>query len=106
MCWSATAHLLPRWSPDGTKIAFASTADNARAGEVYVLNADGSDMKKIADDGDPSRSLSWSPDGRKLAYTSQRDGNSEIYVIDLDGSNPVNLTRNRAPDFDPDWGPR
>lgn len=46
-----------------------------------------------------------SPDGTKIAFVSTRDGNSEIYVMDADGSNPVNLTRHPSADLDPAWSP-
>ena len=47
----------------------------------------------------------WSPDGRKLAFVSRRDGNSEIYVINADGSAQENLTRQPANDSHPSWSP-
>ena len=47
----------------------------------------------------------WSPDGRKLAFVSQRDGNSEIYVMNADGSAQENLTRQPASDSHPSWSP-
>ena len=47
----------------------------------------------------------WSPDGRKLAFVSQRDGNSEIYVMNADGSAQKNLTRQPASDSHPSWSP-
>ena len=40
----------------------------------------------------------WSPDGKKIVFTSNRDGNSEIYVMNADGSGQTNLTRNGADD--------
>ncbi len=45
----------------------------------------------------------WSPDGRKLAFVSRRDGNSEIYVMNADGSAQENLTRQPANDSHPSW---
>lgn len=45
------------------------------------------------------------PDCGKIAFTSDRDGNMEIYVMDADGSNQTNLTRNRRKDSDPSWSP-
>ena len=47
----------------------------------------------------------WSPDGRKLAFVSRRDGNSEIYAINADGSAQENLTRQPANDSHPSWSP-
>jgi TolB protein len=40
----------------------------------------------------------------KIAFSSDRDGNSEIYVMDADGSNPTNLTNDPADDLAPNWG--
>ena len=45
----------------------------------------------------------WSPDGRRLAFVSKRDGNSEIYVMNADGSAQENLTRQPASDSHPSW---
>ena len=45
----------------------------------------------------------WSPDGRKIAFVSRRDGNSEIYVINADGSGQENLTQHPARDSHPSW---
>ena len=45
----------------------------------------------------------WSPDGQKLAFVSRRDGNSEIYVMNADGSAQENLTRQPASDSHPSW---
>ena len=47
----------------------------------------------------------WSPDGRKLAFVSGRDGNAEIYVMNADGSEQENLTRQPANDSHPSWSP-
>jgi Tol biopolymer transport system component len=48
-----------------------------------------------------------SPDGKRIAFVSSRDGNTELYAMNADGSNPVNLTRNRAEDGDGSyaWSP-
>ena len=48
----------------------------------------------------------WSPDGSRFAFRSDRDdGNFEIYVMDVDGSNQQNLTNNHAYDWGPSWSP-
>ena len=45
------------------------------------------------------------PDGSKIAFLSERDGNSEIYVMDVDGTDAVRLTTSPAPDVSPAWSP-
>ena len=47
----------------------------------------------------------WSPDGRRIAFDSDRDGNSEIYVMNADGSGVTRLTDNDAIDSFPTWSP-
>jgi Tol biopolymer transport system component len=54
---------------------------------------------------DPAKDVhpAWSPDGRRIAFVSRRDGNSEVYVMNADGSGKRNLTRTRANDDSPTW---
>ena len=86
----------PSWSPDGKKIAFS------RGNSIGVINVDGTGLKWITDHGSYPE---WSPDGEKIAFCSKKSGNWEIYVIDADGSNQVNLTNNPAHDMVPTWSP-
>jgi Tol biopolymer transport system component len=94
----------PVWSPDGRMLAFVRR--NTRLG-VYVVNADGSGVRNLTPKpmGAAYAAPAWSPDGRKIAFASERDGNSEIYLMDADGSDQRNLTLNLAYDGDPAWSP-
>jgi TolB protein len=99
-----------RWSPDGKKIAFASSFrdvnGHALKGEIYVMNADGTNTTRLTNNNDFDRSPSWSPDGEKIAFTSDRDGNTEIYVMNADdGSGQTRLTYNPALDEQSSWSP-
>ncbi len=69
------------------------------------MNANGSAQTNITNNFASDFMSVWSPDGRKIAFASDRDGNSEIYVMDPDGSNPVRLTYNDATDQYPGWSP-
>src|SRR3954463_13816630 len=93
----------PQWSPDGTKVAFASNRDGNL--EVYVVNANGTGLvnltKNPADDSSPA----WSPDGRRIAFETNRDGQDEIYVMNADGSSPGNLSAFPLDEFNPAWSP-
>jgi Tol biopolymer transport system component len=91
----------PSWSPDGTKIAFDSKRDDNS--DIYVMDADGSDVVRLTSDPGFDWNPCWSPDGRKIAFTSDRDGNNEIYVMDSDGTDQVNMTNNPVDDRDPAW---
>jgi hypothetical protein len=91
------------WSPDGMQIAFASNGTGNY--EIYVMNADGSNLRQITDTLSDDIYPTWSPDSSMLAFATNRDGNWEIYMMNADGSNQTNLTNNPADDTQPDWGP-
>ncbi len=76
-----------------------------RNAEIYVVNADGSNLTNLTNSPGKDSALSWSPDGSRIAFESDRDGNAEIYVVNADGSDPTNLTNNPAQDSAPLWSP-
>ena len=97
----------PSLSPDGSKIAFSSYIDENY--EIYVVNADGSDLTRLTtspleSDTEPS----WSPDGTKIVFTSgSSDGSSGYYllVMDLDGSNQTHITDDPLEGDESSWSP-
>ena len=102
--------MTPEWSPDGTKIAFASDRDGFPVLlDIFVMNADGTNPINLTNSVNTDLAPSWSPDGTKIAFHTFRDAGiglqSEIYVMDADGSNQVNLTQNAAIDVFPKWSP-
>jgi len=87
------------------QIAFVSERDwNA---EIYVMDADGNNLRKLTNHLASEKSPSWSPDGQSIVFQSDRDGakNSEIYVMDADGNNLHRLTNHPASDGSPSWSP-
>ena len=69
------------------------------------MNPDGSGETNLTSNATSDGSPAWSPDGQRIAFASNRDGNSEIYVMNADGSAPTRLTNNPADDLDPAWSP-
>lgn len=81
----------PTWSPDGTKIAFASLhlTGNGGYSEIFVMNADGSDQRRLTQS-KYDRSPTWSPDGTKIAFwridSITMPSSWGIFVMNADGS--------------------
>lgn len=94
----------PYWSPDGTKIVFQSNR-NDNDSEIYSMNADGSNIKRLTHTKGYDETPIWSPDGTKILFVSTRDGNYEVYIMDIDGKNQKNLTNHPASDGHPNFSP-
>ena len=93
---------LPAWSPDGTQMAFTSNRDGQA--EVYVMNADGKDLRRLTTHPGIDTSPTWSPQGRQLAFVSDRAGSPQIYVIGVDGTGLRRITFESYCDR-PTWSP-
>jgi TolB protein len=90
---------MPAISPSGEQIAFQVN------GDIWTMNADGSDQVNLTNHPAQDAFPAWSPDGTRITFASDRDGNYEIYVMDANGSNPVNLTNNPADESGSAWSP-
>ena len=85
------------------QIAFMSRRDGKP--EIYVMDIDGKNLRRLTDNRDNDWWPSWSPDGKRIVFVSERDGNREIYVMDADGGNPQSLTNDPNEDWYPSWSP-
>jgi len=93
------------WSPDGDWIAFSEYAGgeiSPQKWSVFITRRDGSDRRLLT----PNATwATWSPDSRRLVFQSGRTGNTEIFAVDADGSNVVQLTDHPGADGAPAWSP-
>lgn len=100
---STHSDLFPSFSPDGRTLAFASNRDKDY--EIYLMDREGSNQRRITHSRGIDRHPMFSPDGRYIAFTSNRDGNPEIYVMDADGNNPRRITQHPERDDYCCWHP-
>lgn len=100
---NAATNYVPRWSPDGQRLAFASTVDGNW--NVHVVDADGSNLERLTDHPAADVGPEWSPDGRELVFFSRRDGNAEIYLLDLATRAVRRLTDHLERDGNPSFSP-
>lgn len=85
------------------RIAFSSLRDGNW--EIYTMNADGTDQRRITSNSTDDYWPAWSPGGARIAFEASRDGNSEIYMMDPDGTSPSRITNNSSIDVTPAWSP-
>jgi TolB protein len=81
----------PAPSPDGSKIAFMSSSRGATNWEIWVMDTNGSNPRRLTDNGNNDGLPTWSPDGKSIAYVSDAGGVWAIWVMNADGSNQRKL---------------
>ena len=95
--------MTPKWSPDGTRLAYVSFERGHSV--IYIQNVLTGVRTRVADFPGINGAPAWSPDGTHLAMSLSKDGNAEIYVMDLRDRSLVRLTHNSAIDTEPCFSP-
>ena len=91
-----------RFSPDGSRIAFASLRSGTP--EVWVAERDGSGLQQVTSLGAAGVMLGeWSPDGTRIAFEAAIEGNTDIYLVGADGGHLRRLTTEPSIDGVPSW---
>jgi len=76
-----------------------------RNGQVYVMNANGTNILQLTHSTAVNETPAWAPDGSKIAFVRSFSGNREIFVMRADGTGVTRLTSNPADDAAPAWSP-
>ena len=108
----------PVFSPDGTRILFSSsrdasvaTSDGASppatylASELYVMHADGTDVRRLTHHESWDGAPAWTPDGQAVVFYSQRDGATRIYRTGIDGAGTEPVSAQGEAALSPTVGP-
>ena len=106
-------NMSPAWSPDGRRIAFVSIRTWQGEGKVdnwdiYVVNVDGTELRRLTTYHDVDRHPTWSPDGTQIAFERlllTPRGQFDIFVMNADGTNERNITNDPSDDLYPSWCP-
>jgi TolB protein len=97
---SEKQNFLPAWSPNGDKLAFTSNRDGNS--EIYVVNRDGSGLRRLTNHPMIDVTPTWSPTGNQIAFTSDRTGTPQIWIMNADGSELRKITNDTRCDR-PTW---
>jgi TolB protein len=106
----------PAFSPNGKQIAFDSNRHPGGGSEIFVMNADGSDERRLTfmtEGGvgiNDAVQAAWAPNGKQIAFSSSRNktpgsGEFHIYLINLDGTGLRQVTAGAFLDLQPAWSP-
>ena len=103
-----TDSVLPAWSPDGKQIAFQSKRDGGDY-QVFVMDADGNNKRRLSDGKGYAAWPAWSPDGTQVLYIAGEKSDpgvaKELFVVAVSGGDPVKLTSTGGEAGRPAWSP-
>ena len=92
---------MPRYSPDGNRIAFRS--HRSGASEIWTCDSDGSNPVRLTSLGAQTDYPRWAPDGKSIGFSSDAEGHFDVYVVDADGGAPRRLTSDPSGEGWPSW---
>lgn len=96
----------PLWSPDRSRIAFATQRGEPSDGwDFWIMDADGKNQRRLCSGLVGKSHREWSRDGRRIALTAEVNGNIDVYVVEVATGALTRITSSAAEDRDPSWSP-
>ena len=96
------------FSPDGSKVAFAVTeppSGTTRARHIWLLDVATKQVRQLTFSAKSEEAPRWSPDGKTLAFTSDREENTQIYLLPMEGGEGIALTKGKRNVQSYSWSP-
>jgi Tol biopolymer transport system component len=93
-----TTHEAARWSHDGKQVVFAARSAISRASDIFVVNVDGSGLRKLG----AGRHPDWSPDDKQIAFDLPGAQGTQVFVQNLDGQGSERVAQGSCPRWSPD----
>ncbi|MBC86380.1 MAG: translocation protein TolB [Bdellovibrionaceae bacterium] len=99
----------PSWSPDGKKLAFAGFDRKKNNFDIFIMDWNGFNLERLTSSKKTNgkwannKSPTFSPDGRHIMFVSDRTGNYQLFLVNADGTNERQLTKDRFNYEKPKW---
>jgi TolB protein len=93
----------PTWAPGGEQMVWLKMGGFPPGVDMWLSNSDGSDSRNLTGDGATEMMPAWSPDGKQIAYVSDKDGQQNLYVMDVESGSVTRLTDHKVGDINPAW---
>src|SRR5437763_1089311 len=100
--------LTPRWSPDGSRIAFTCYAPykGVTSAQICMYSMDTGQVISFPRFSGTNITPAWSPDGTQIIFSSSMQSNPELYVCDINCNRPKRLTQSSGANMSPTWNPK
>ena len=103
LTYTKAADTAPSWSPTSRELAF--TSDRGGTPQIYIMDAEGSNVRRVSFGGTYHDAPAWSPTGDMIAYVSRVDQIFDIYILNLRSNQIIKLTESFARNESPCWSP-
>jgi Tol biopolymer transport system component len=95
----------PNWSPSGDRIAFGGSNPPTAGIQIMIVDIATKRTTGLTTAGNYNSWPSWSPNGKQIAYSGTANGIQQVFVVDADGANRIQISKKDVSDIMPCWSP-